>query len=244
MNFLQPLNMPHARFSVLNFKFLTILLAASILLNSCKSSKMLSAGNTEAALDKILADVPDFSGVLLVADHGKILYHKAKGYKSFETRESLKTTDIFELASLSKQFTAMTIMQMKDAGKLTFDDPIEQYIPGLPYSGITIRHLLTHTSGLPDYQEVMDQHWDKSRIAGNAENIAYLIQYHPPVLFEPGTKYLYSNTGYMLLASITEKVSGQDFIEYCKTRLFLPADMKNTAIRTNAEKKQLINLAP
>jgi len=215
----------------------------SVLLSSCKSTKP-SAGNIpEAGLDKIIADVPDFSGVLLVADRGNIVYHKAKGYKSFETREPLETSDIFELASLSKQFTAMTIMQMKDAGKLSFDDPIEKYIPGLPYSGITIGHLLTHTSGLPDYQEVMDQHWDKTKIAGNAENIAYLIQYHPPVLFEPGTRYLYSNTGYMLLASITEKVSGQDFIEYCKSRLFIPSAMNQTAIRTNAEKKQLPNLA-
>ncbi|KAA6439025.1 beta-lactamase family protein [Dyadobacter flavalbus] len=215
----------------------------SAFLGACKSSRPNAARNREVELDKILADVPDFSGVLLVADKGKILYHKAKGFKNFETREPLETSDIFELASLSKQFTAMTIMQLKDAGKLSFDDPIEQYIPGLPYSGITIRHLLTHTSGLPDYQEIMDQHWDKSKIAGNADNIAYLIQYRPPVLFEAGTRYLYSNTGYMLLASITEKVSGQDFIEYCKAKLFVPAAMKQTAIRTNAEKQQLPNLA-
>ncbi|TLU96112.1 serine hydrolase domain-containing protein [Dyadobacter sediminis] len=220
-----------------------MIIFTSAVLGSCKSSRPNARLDPEAGLDKILADVPDFSGVLLVAEKGKIIYHKAKGFKNFESREPLETSDIFELASLSKQFTAMTIMQLKDAGKLSFDDPIDRYVPGLPYSGITIRHLLTHTSGLPDYQEIMDQHWDKSKIAGNADNIAYLIRYHPPVLFEPGTRYLYSNTGYMLLASITEKVSGQDFIAYCQTRLFMPADMQQTAIRANAEKKQLPNLA-
>lgn len=243
MNFLAFLNMPVSPVCIRIFNFLSLLIVASVFLGSCKSSRPPADRNLEAGLDKILADVPDFSGVLLVADKGKIVYHKAKGFKSFETREPLETSDIFELASLSKQFTAMTIMQMKDAGKLSFDDPVEKYISGLPYSGITIRHLLTHTSGLPDYQEIMDQYWDKSRIAGNEENIAYLIRYHPPVLFEPGTRYLYSNTGYMLLASITEQVSGQDFIEYCKTKLFVPAAMHQTAIRTNAEKKQMPNLA-
>ena len=223
-------------------RFLLLLFASSVLI-SCKNSRQSTTMNMESQLDEIFASVPDFSGVLLVAEKGKPVYHKSWGYKSFLTKEPLDTSSIFELASVSKQFTAMTIMQMKEQGKLSFDDPLDRYIPDLPYPGITIRHLLTHTSGLPDYQEVMDQHWDKNRIAGNADNIAYLIQYHPEKKFEPGAKYEYSNTGFMLLASITEKVSGQDFIEYCKTQLFLPTGMTQTAIRTLDEKKQLQNLA-
>jgi CubicO group peptidase (beta-lactamase class C family) len=194
-------------------------------------------------LDSIFASVPDYSGELLVAEKGKAIYHKSFGYKNFNTGERLSRGAIFEIASVSKQFTAMSIMLMQQTGKLSFDDGIEKYIPGLPYQGVTIRHLLNHTSGLPDYQEVMDKHWDKSKVAGNADNIEYLIKYQPPVLFIPGTKYAYSNTGYMLLASITEKVSGLDFVQFCRERFFRPFGLKSTDIRSKEEKQKLPNMA-
>jgi CubicO group peptidase (beta-lactamase class C family) len=178
-----------------------------------------------------------------VATKGKPVYHRAFGYKNFETKEPLDTASIFELASVSKQFTAMTIMMLQEEGKLNYDDPIGKYIPGLPYSGITIRHLLNHTSGLPDYQAVMDEHWDKTKVAGNQDNIEYLIKYHPAKLFDPTEKYLYSNTGYMLLASIVEKVSGKDFITVCDERIFSPLQMTSTAIRTREQKLNLPNMA-
>ncbi|SFC34483.1 serine hydrolase domain-containing protein [Spirosoma endophyticum] len=194
-------------------------------------------------LDSLFREFPEFSGVVLIADKGKPVYDKAFGYKNFETREHMTTASVFELASISKQFTAMTIMMLKQEGKLSYDDLIEKYLPGLPYPGITIRHLLNHTSGLPDYQDVMDKHWDKTKVANNADNIAYLIQYHPPKLAEPGAKYAYSNTGYMLLASITEKVSGQDFIDFCRARIFKPLNMTHTDIRTQEEKNKLTDMA-
>lgn len=211
------------------------------LLVSCKTAQPSASLSTE--LDAVFARARDFSGVVLVAEKGKPVYERAFGFRNFETREPMTTAAIFELASVSKQFTAMTIMVLADEGKLKFDDPINQYIPGLPYTGIIIRQLLNHTSGLPDYQEVIDKYWDKTKVAGNADNIAYLIQYHPPVLFEPGAKYQYSNTGYMLLASITEKVSGQDFITFCRERFFKPYGMKDTDIRNREEKSKLKNLA-
>jgi CubicO group peptidase (beta-lactamase class C family) len=133
-------------------------------------------------------------------------------------------------------------MMLKERGLLQYDDPVEKYLT-IPYKGITIRNLLTHTSGLPDYQEIMDAHWDKTKVAGNNDIIAYLNQYHPPVLFEPGTKYNYSNTGYVLLASIAEKASGRDFIEFCTEEIFHKLRMKNTAIRTLAEKAAVKNFA-
>ncbi|NEU65336.1 beta-lactamase family protein [Spirosoma agri] len=194
-------------------------------------------------LNSLFAGVPDFSGVLLIAEKGKPLYKRAFGYTNFDTKEPNTTSSIFELASVSKQFTAMTIMMLKQDGKLAYDDLIETYIPGLPYPGITIRHLLNHTSGLPDYQAIMDEHWDKSKVAGNVDNIAYLIQYHPPKLFDPGAKYEYSDTGYMLLASIAEKASGQDFVDFCRTRIFDPVHMTHTAIRTRDEKINLPGMA-
>ncbi|MCX6217172.1 serine hydrolase domain-containing protein [Spirosoma sp.] len=194
-------------------------------------------------VDKLFASIPDFSGVVLIADKGKPVYEKAFGYKQFETKDPLTTSSVFELASVSKQFTAMTIMMLKQGGKLAYDDRIDKYISGLPYPGITIRHLLNHTSGLPDYQDVMDKHWDKSKVANNADNISYLIKYHPAKLFEPGAKYTYSNTGYMLLASIAERASGQDFISFCRTRMFNPLGMTHTDIRTKAAKLKLPDVA-
>ena len=125
-------------------------------------------------MDSLFATVPDFSGVVLVADKGKPVYHKAFGYLNFETKVPMDTTSIFELASVSKQFTSMVIMMLKEEGKLNYDDLVEKYIPGLPYPNITIRQLLTHTSGLPDYQKIMDEHWDKTNVAGNADILEYL----------------------------------------------------------------------
>jgi CubicO group peptidase (beta-lactamase class C family) len=194
-------------------------------------------------IDSLLSTIPDFNGVVLVADKGKPVYYKATGYRNFETKTLLDTTDIFELASVSKQFTALVIMMLKEEEKLSYDDLIEKYIPGLPYPGITIRHLLTHTSGLPDYQAIMDQYWDKSKVADNNNILAWLRKYQPPALFEPGEKYTYSNTGYVLLGSIAEIVSEKDFIEFCRERIFKPLDMKNTDIRSLEEKKVIENFA-
>jgi CubicO group peptidase (beta-lactamase class C family) len=89
----------------------------------------------------------------------------------------------------------------------------------------------------------MDKHWDKSKVAGNKEILEYLNQYAPPILFTPGTRYEYSNTGYVLLASIAEKASGKDFIELCNNWIFLPLQMKSTRIRTLKEKAALPNFA-
>ena len=193
-------------------------------------------------LDSLFAAQKDFSGVVLIAENGKPVYQKAFGYREFESKTPLQTTDIFELASVSKQFTAMIIMMLKEKGLLNYDDSVSKYLE-IPYKEITIRHLLTHTSGLPDYQDIMDKYWDKSKVAGNPDCIEYLNKYAPPKHFEPGEKYEYSNTGYMLLASIAEKASGNDFIEMCRNWIFKKLKMKSTDIRTLEEKKETKNFA-
>lgn len=192
--------------------------------------------------DSLFAAQKDFSGVVLIAENGKPVYYKAFGYREFENQIPLQTKDIFELASVSKQFTAMIIMMLKEKGLVNYDDSVSKYLE-IPYKGITIRHLLTHTSGLPDYQDIMDKNWDKSKVAGNPDCIEYLNKYAPPKLFEPGEKYEYSNTGYLLLASIAEKASGKDFIELCRKWIFRKLKMKSTDIRTLEEKKATTNFA-
>ncbi|HEX8060280.1 MAG TPA: serine hydrolase domain-containing protein, partial [Cyclobacteriaceae bacterium] len=131
------------------------------LLASCTKKEETLSSKITPKIDSLFAAEKDFSGVVLVADNGKAIYHKAFGYRNFDTKDVMDTTSIFELASVSKQFTAMIIMMLNEEGKLNYEDPLEKYVTGLPYKGITIRHLLTHTSGLPDYQQVMDEHWDK-----------------------------------------------------------------------------------
>lgn len=211
----------------------------------CISGLVQAQQGKYASIDSLLqlaAENDHLSAVVLLAEKGKTRYEKAFGYREFASKTPLETTDIFELASVSKQFTAMVIMMLKEKGLLQYDEPAAKYI-SIPYKGITIRHLLTHTSGLPDYQAVMDAHWDKSKVAGNADIIAYLNQYAPPVLFEPGTQYNYSNTGYVMLASIAEKVSGRDFIEFCTNEIFRKLGMKHTGIRSLAEKAAIKNFA-
>ncbi|EKB50273.1 serine hydrolase domain-containing protein [Cecembia lonarensis] len=188
------------------------------------------------------AESSGFSGVLLLAKDGEIIFEKAVGYRSFEKEIPLMSTDVFEMASVSKQFTAMMIMMCAERGLLSYSDLMEEYLE-TPYSGITIRQLLTHTNGLPDYQEVMDKHWDKSKVADNAAILEYLRIYQPPMLAIPGEKYEYSNTGYVFLASIVEQVTGRDFIELSREWIFEPLGMTDTDIRTLEEKAAVENFA-
>ena len=188
------------------------------------------------------AESKGFSGVLLLAIGGNVVFVKATGFRSFEQNIPLQTTDIFEMASVSKQFTAMMVMKCAEKGLLDYNDYAEKYLD-IPYKGITIRQLLTHTNGLPDYQEVMDRHWDKSKVADNAAILEYLRKYNPPRLAQPGEKYEYSNTAYVFLASIVEKVTGRDFIELSREWIFNPLGMGNTDIRTLVEKARVPNFA-
>ena len=171
-----------------------------------------------------------FNGTVLVGSRGKVIYKKASGYTDFSTREELETNSIFQLASVSKQFTAMCIMMLKQDGKLSYEDELTQYFPQLPYKGITIRNLLNHTSGLPNYMFVVEAHSKVDNPPYNTEIIDMLAKYHPAVYFKPGQKFLYSNTGYMLLASIVEKVSGMEFMDFAESRIFSPLGMSNSFV--------------
>lgn len=172
----------------------------------------------------------NFNGNVLIAEHGKIVYKKSFGYSNFETKKLLNDKSMFEIASLSKQFTAVGILMLMEQGKLDLSDKLQKYFPSLPYENVTIKNLLTHTSGLPDFMSLFEKHWDKSKIASNADVITLLSEYKPPKLFNAGEQYEYSNTGYVLLGSIIEKVSGEAFGSFMKKNIFAPLKMKRTAV--------------
>jgi CubicO group peptidase (beta-lactamase class C family) len=174
-----------------------------------------------------------FNGNILIADKGEVVYKNSYGFANETTKEKLTENSIFELASVSKQFTAMAIVLLKKAGKLNYEDKLDKFIPALNfYENITIRNLLNHTGGLPDYMAIMDTVFDKSKIATNKDMISIFAKAKPAILFKPNTKYEYSNTGYALLASIIEKASGLTYKNYLDKVIFKPLQMTNSFVYT------------
>lgn len=179
-----------------------------------------------------------FNGNVLIVENGEVVYQGAFGTADAKVGKPLDLNSIFRLASVSKQFTAMAIMILKEEGKLSYDQNIKDFFPELPYEGVTIRHLLHHTSGIPDYISLMDKYWkpelpnqhNHKRIDGNKDAINTIIAHKPEVYFQPGDKWRYSNTGYMLLASIVSKVSGMSFAQFLKHNVFEPVGMNNTVV--------------
>lgn len=193
-----------------------------------------SENKTESSdLDKYLdgqAKYFRFNGNVLIAEKGEIVFQKSYGFADFDSKRMLNDSSVFELASVSKQFTALSILRLMEKGKLKLTDSLRQYFPELPYSNITIRHMLTHTSGLPDYERAMNEKWDRSKIAFNNDMIAFLAMEKLSVNFLPGTKWEYSNTAFAILASIVEKVSGQTFRNYLSENIFIPLGMQHSRI--------------
>lgn len=173
------------------------------------------------------------NGNFLVAEKGTVIYKKSFGLANEETKEPLNENSIFELASVSKQFTAMAIAILQEKGKLSLNDKMSKFIPELAfYNNITIKNLVHHTSGLPDYMELMDTQFDKSKIATNKDIVNLFAKEQPKLLFETNTKFEYSNTGYALLAIIIEKASGLSYADYLQKTIFTPLKMSNTFVYT------------
>jgi CubicO group peptidase (beta-lactamase class C family) len=178
------------------------------------------------------------NGNVLIAEKGQIVYNRSFGYANEATKEKLNENSVFCLASVSKQFTAMAIVMLKEQGKLNYDDKITKYFPELTaYDNITIRNLLNHTSGLiPEMEQLLNtkevQEYLSTRLIGNTATnkdiIAFLSIYKPKLRFTPNTKFEYCNTGYFLLASVIEKVSGVTYAEYLDKVIFKPLEMNHT----------------
>ncbi|MDO9553515.1 MULTISPECIES: serine hydrolase domain-containing protein [Rhodonellum] len=186
-------------------------------------------GNQLDSIFNFLHQKKGFNGTVLFTKYDEVIFKGAFGYKDLARKQPLKMETAFQLASVSKQFTAMAIMMLKERGKLEYDDDIQQFIPNFPYPGITIRQLLTHRSGLSNYTYFSDKFWpDRTIPITNEDVINLFAQHQPAAYFQPNLKYEYSNTGYLLLASIVERASGRPFATFLEENIFGPLEMTNT----------------
>jgi len=178
----------------------------------------------------------EFSGAVLIGRNGKILFQKAYGSANREWNIPNTTQTRFRIASLTKQFTAAAILILQDKGRLKVSDSIFRYLTELPpqCQQITIHQLLTHTSGLPEYTSPTEIEKTLNLTGATAQQLINLVK-QQPMIFTPGTKLIYCNTGYLLLGMIIEKVSGLDYSMFLDRNIFVPLQLKNTGydIRAN-----------
>ena len=182
----------------------------------------------------------DFHGSVLVAKNGKIVYNNQVGYADFRKKELLDKTSLFQLASVSKQFTAAAIMLLYERNQIKLTDTVNSYFPDFPYEGVTIKNLLNHTAGLPKYFWVAEHKWKKEKAPTNSEMMHLFALSNVQRFFKPGRNFDYSNTGYLVLASIVEKVSGSSFSTFVKRNIFLPLEMNDSYVY-NPENKNVQN---
>ena len=189
---------------------------------SCMKSKGLSTGN------------------ILVYEKGEIVFQSSNGLRTIDPTDSLTLNSQFRLASVSKQFTSVAVMKLKQEGKLDYDQKVSSILNDFPHDNITIKHLLQHTSGIADYIKIISQNYvpqnsTKRDILGNNEILDIFYNSNPKLKFQPGEKFEYSNTGYLVLASIVEEVSKQHFREFLKENIFDPLNMNNTLLYSYKE---------
>jgi CubicO group peptidase (beta-lactamase class C family) len=185
-----------------------------------------------AEFDRLLSSrfKPDGPGAAaLVAQNGQIIYKKAFGLADLELKVAMQPDMIFRIGSITKQFTAVAILQLAEKGLLSLNDDITRYLPDFPVHGhkITIEHLLTHTSGIKSYTSLRT--WDPMTRRRDLTPTELINLFRDePMDFPPGTRFLYNNSGYILLGYIIEKVSGVSYSRYISDNIFKPAGMTSS----------------
>jgi CubicO group peptidase (beta-lactamase class C family) len=187
--------------------------------------------------DSTLASNPNFSGSILIAKNGTVIFEKTRGYfNTITQKDSLTASSPFHIASVSKTFTAMAVLHLMEKGLLALDDDLSKYFDKFPYPGTTIKMLLSHRSGLPNYVHYLDKlGWDKKKMVSNQDVLESLYTMHPPLSFKTGTHFSYCNTNYALLALIIEKVSGKSYPDFMKETFFIPLQMSSTYVYTRKD---------
>jgi CubicO group peptidase (beta-lactamase class C family) len=205
------------------------LLPFLMLLDGCASGRA-AGGGDQSVVDALFADYtgPSVPGAsIVVVQDGRVILRRAYGIADLSRRVSATPATDYRLASLTKQFTAMGIMLLARDGKLGYDQPVREILPELPPAarGVTIRHLLNHTSGLWDYEDLIP---DSQTVQLSDRDVLALLARRDTLYFTPGTQYRYSNSGYVLLGLIAERVSRTPLPRFLLARIFAPLGMTAT----------------
>ncbi|MEM8527040.1 MAG: serine hydrolase domain-containing protein [Bacteroidota bacterium] len=211
------------------FPIVTFLLFFAL---SLFSQKIAITNEIEQQIDELFAEYKDQPGCAVgIYYQGEIIFQKGYGYANLEHQVKVTPETIFDVASISKQFTAACILRLEEEGKLKLDDPIQQYLPELPKYAegeVTIRHLLHHTSGFKDYLAVLHftgKSWDRHFTEEDGLN---LLKQMKNLNFTPDEQYSYSNSNYLALGILIQRLSGQTMNEYAQAQILQPLEMNNS----------------
>jgi CubicO group peptidase (beta-lactamase class C family) len=207
-------------------------MAALRLVLAAAGALFLTGMNSERAGDQVDVMMQRYQGsvpgvALLVVQAGKPVVRRAYGFADLEKRTAVTPQTNFRLASVTKQFTAAAVLLLAQDGKLSISDRVRRWLPSLPSSldSVTIKHLLTHTSGIVDYEDLIP---DTATAQIHDIDVLHLLESKDSTYFKPGTNYRYSNSGYSLLALIVERASGKRFASFLHDRIFAPLGMNNS----------------
>lgn len=246
-----------------------LLLAGTLLVSSCNQASKVKeqAGHTDSlkliSLPSSIAITPgeaeatrkacdqwfdstllqrNFNGAVLVAKHGSIVYERYSGTGHIGGTDTIKDNTPTHIASVSKTFTAMAVLKLVQEGKIKLDDELSIYFPTFNYPGVTVRCLLNHRSGLPNYLYFMDElGWNKKVYMTNQDVFNYLVNFKSTFknIVRPCTHFTYCNTNYALLALLIEKASGMSYPQYIKHNFFDPLQMNNSFVFTLADTSRI-----
>jgi len=194
------------------------------------------AGQIDALVTRHMQNPGAVALSVAVAREGELLYAKTPGFADLEFAVNADEETMFRIGSVTKQFTAAAILVLAERGKLSVDDPLTRFLPDYPTHGheITLRHLLTHTSGIPNYTNLGDV-WDKVRARELPDEDLVALWKDLPLDFDPGTRWSYSNSGYYLLGMVITKVTGQSYADFLRETFFDPLKLTRTRYDSNRE---------
>lgn len=248
----------HSGYTELHMKYLFSLILFSFLIVTCNQSEHASALPAARHTDPVLPDslrykaeryridtmfrklyqADAFNGNVLIAKGSTILYQKSFGYAIKERGIPLTDTSLFQLASVSKVITGIATLKLKEQGKLDLETPVSDILPGFPYAGVTVKQLLTHRSGLPNYLYFCSGLLpEKPELITGQDVLDVMIAQKPKAWLKPGTRFNYCNTNYALLALVIEKISGQTYSQFLLEQIFKPLGMNHTFTQQTLDPK-------
>ena len=209
-----------------------------LIVSCCFLFQLLSAQKQSKEFDLLMSEAFKDNGpgaVALVVKDGKTLYRKAFGIANLELGVKMKPENVFRIGSITKQFTATAILKLRDEGKLALEDDITKYMKDYPAHGheITIKHLLTHTSGIKSYTGMKEWTTEFRKMDFTPEEFIEFFK-NRPMDFKPGKEYRYNNSAYFILGHIIEVISGMTYEQYIDSNFFKPLEMKSSYYGSNS----------